>query len=487
MLPLTDIQIGDLSRYIAEKRIANLSDPGTRKTAPTNVYMWYLWNELKVKSLFIMPSGLFEQNRDSFFTFTPFKPEDIVVIEGSPAKRKELMKKDGKVFIAGFNFFNPLRTKQGLQPSDFLFLLNEHPGLKCNVVDEIHMGYANADNQRTNYWLGAVERYFQFVVMMTGTAVDGKLGTAYPIIRAIEPRYYADYKDFLRWHAQYDYFGSIVGWFNHGKIKEIFSRHAIRHSFEEVHGAESVVVYRQVTQMFHEHYLLYKELHNKSMIELEDKYLEITSGGQEALRARQILQCPESLGYAPEKIQNLKLQKDELLRVHIANSIQANKPMVIFSPFIAEHKRIANILREYLKPEEWGVINGEESMKRRNEVDANFKAGKIRIVVASPATCAVGYNWNHVDMMVFTTLDYKDSSFVQGYRRAIRGARKHPLLVYLLEYANSIDQRIYEIVENKMRLAKDIQDDKNVMNFTQNQKNSEPIKDPKGRLTMESF
>lgn len=486
MLPLRDYQIKDLAYYIQNPKCANLSDPGTGKTAPTDIYAWYLWNEFKIRTLFVMPTGLFEQNKKSFIDFTPFKEEDICIVEGGPDRRKKLMESNAKVFIVGFNFFNPLRSKEGLKPSDFMTLYNLHPDVKCCFVDEFHLGYGNMESQRTQYWMGAVERFMTHCVMLTGTAIDGKLGSAYPIIRAIEPRYYANYQDFLKWHAKYDYFGSIVGWINHGKIKEILARHTIRHSFEEIYGKENLVVIRQTTQMYQEHYKLYKEVHDKSMIELENSFLEISSGGVEAVRARQILQCPEELGYAPEKLKNLTLQKDELLRIHIANALEANKPMVIFSPFIAEHKRICDMLREFLKPEEWGVINGTESTTRRNFTDENFKNGTIRILVASPATCSVGYNWGHVDIMVFTTLDYKDSSFMQGYRRAIRGKREHPLLVYLLEYANTIDQRIYEVVEEKMKLAKDIQEDKSHFEIT-NKRNSEPVKNSKGRLTMDSF
>jgi SNF2 family DNA or RNA helicase len=100
-----------------------------------------------------------------------------------------------------------------------------------------------------------------------------------------------------------------------------------------------------------------------------------------------------------------------------------------------------------------GKINGDVSTKRRFEIDDDFKAGYLDIVIGSPATMAVGYNWGHVDTVVFMSLDYMDSSFIQGYRRAIRGKRTTPCLIYVLEYENSVDQKIFAIVQKKSALA----------------------------------
>jgi len=45
---------------------------------------------------------------------------------------------------------------------------------------------------------------------------------------------------------------------------------------------------------------------------------------------------------------------------------------------------------------------------------------------------------------------------VQGYRRAVRGKRETPLLIYLMDYENSMDQRMFEIIDTKSKLANDV-------------------------------
>lgn len=70
---------------------------------------------------------------------------------------------------------------------------------------------------------------------MTGTLIDGRLSSAYPAIRVIEPRYYASYKNFLYQHAITDDFGTVIEWTNHAKIKRILAREAVAMTFEEAY------------------------------------------------------------------------------------------------------------------------------------------------------------------------------------------------------------------------------------------------------------
>lgn len=74
----------------------------------------------------------------------------------------------------------------------------------------------------------------------------------------------------------------------------------------------------------------------------------------------------------------------------------------------------------------------------------------------SAARASVGFNWGHLDTIVFLSLDFIDSSYLQGYGRAMRGVRKSPLLVYVMEYEKSMDQRVMQIVEIKSAMAVEI-------------------------------
>jgi len=135
--------------------------------------------------------------------------------------------------------------------------------------------------------------------------------------------------------------------------------------------------------------------------------------------------------------------------------VETKSPLVIFAALRPQQERLLEICEKKFKLKT-GMINGGVSSKRRFEIDQDFRDGKLDVVVASPATAGVGFNWGRVDKMIFMSVDPIDSSFVQGYRRAVRGKRETPLLIYLMEYENSMDQRMFEIIDTKSKLANDV-------------------------------
>lgn len=463
--PLRPKQIEHLAHYMKNPRTANLSDPATGKTASLNMWMYYLWAEKKTRSVFAMPGSLFTQNKASFFKFTHFKPEDIAIVIGTPEKRKKIMESDAKVFIVSFDFFKPYNDnkKRTSRPADFEYLKQVHPDVDCCVVDEFHMGYANFESMRTKWWINYVHKMFS-VVMATGTEIDGKLSTVYPIIHIIEPRYYYNYRAFLNEHAIMDEYKRPMGWVKAHKVKAILEKHCVRATFEEVHGEEKVEVIVDVCDMSPPHRQFYKDFEETNSIELEKEFLDTQSGGEVILRARQILHHPETF----EK--KFELGKDEKIKVHIAAAIAANKRLVIFSPFIPEQERLVKVAQKM--GARAGLINGTVAVgAKRDKVSNQFINHELDVLVASPATVGVGFDWNFIDIMVFTTLDYKDSSFVQGYRRGVRGEREKPLIVYVLKYKSTmVEARTFKIIEEKMQLAAEINPKKRVFNFTQPEK-----------------
>jgi hypothetical protein len=50
---------------------------------------------------------------------------------------------------------------------------------------------------------------------------------------------------------------------------------------------------------------------------------------------------------------------------------------------------------------------------------------------------------------VFASIDYTDDSFVQAFRRGIRGVRDTALLIIILKYEGTVEGRIMEIVDRK--------------------------------------
>lgn len=440
-MELRDYQVADLAFYMQKDRCGNFSDPGTGKTAPTCVYMGWMWSEKKVRSIWCMPKSLRKKNLLELIEWNNWDLDagDAVIVGGSPARRSKLMKLDAKVFIMGFDCF----------AHNWPELVENHPDIDLLVGDEWHMGFKSDGSQRTGSLYRFMERT-RYLVAMTGTIIDGRLDTAYPLIQLCQPgSYMSGHAGFLMAHAIENSYGQIVAWRNPERVGNIFRNIAIRHTFEEAYGPEAKVIQHELCEMDPKQREFYTEFEETALLELEDSWLDGTLPGVNLIRCRQLMEHPQEFGEPLDKI--VRTGKEERLLIHLEDHKRSGKPLIIFSALTAQHDRLEAMCKKM--GFRVGKINGTVSGARRSKIDEDFQAGEIDIVVASAATAGVGFNWGHVDHVIFISLDYMDSNFVQAYRRAIRGKRATPLLITVMEYENSVDQKIFEIVDKKSALA----------------------------------
>lgn len=438
---LSDSQVADLAFYMSHPRGGNLSDPGTRKTGSVCVYAYWLWTEKKVRSAWAMPLGLLEKNVVELLEFTDFKREDIMIVAGTAAQRAKQMASDAKIFLMGFDCFS----------TNWEQLLTAHPDINALLVDEIHMGYGGDGSGRTQNLYKAMER-IEYFLPMTGTLINGRLSSAYPVIHITDPSLYPSYETFLSIHSVVDAYGKIVAWTRPKPIAAFLRKYMIRHTFEEIYGAEAKVVINEQCQMDPEQRKAYDEFEETALLELEESWLEGSLPGVHLIRCRQIMEHPQTFGAPLDKIK--MTGKEKRLLVHLENAKQSGKPLLIFSALVPQQLRLVEICEKM--GFRVGLINGTVSAKKRGQIDQAFRDGELDIVIASPATAAVGFNWGHLDTIIFMSIDFMDSSFVQGYRRAMRGVRQSHLLIYVLEYENSVDQKIFKIVETKSAMANEV-------------------------------
>lgn len=447
---LRDDQIEDLALLMQNERWGLLNDPGTGKTPTVCVYMHWLWTELGKKTVWTMPKSLIGKNIEELLEWTDFTKNEVIHYEGGvpPA--------EAKVFLMTF-------TRFGLSWRE---LLKAHPEIDAHVSDEIHLGFKGHGSTRTNEFYKAMKRIKRFVPM-TGTLIAGRLSTCYPTIHVIEPRYYTSIENFNRIHQITDPFtGKVEGWQNHERLNIIFAAHSSRRTFTSVFGVNDPVIQTERVPMGKLQREAYDKFEKDAYLELEDRILDGSLPGVATIRCRQIMQHPElvmlPVGVDEEtgkKIlepfrllaQDEVTGKDDRLIIHLVDHLNSGKPLAIFAVFQAEQERIVDIVKKVgLRV---GLINGNVTGNARSEIDCNFREGKLDVVVCSPQTAGVGFNWQDIgdqelDHMIFTSVDYTDDRFTQAYKRAIRRKRKTALRVTVLEYEKSLDQRLFQIVNN---------------------------------------
>lgn len=427
-------QIEDLSKFMAFPKHAALSDPGTGKTPPICVLQQYYWEDCKERTIWAQPGSLLRKNYQELLDFTDFTPDDICIYAGTPAQREALLKKDYKVFLTTATMFG----------KEWKEIKRAHRDTKAVIVDEMHMCFKGNESMRTKQLYQALETMNHFVPM-SGTLIDGRLDSAYSTIKGIEPRYYYDYQSFLKIHAELDEYDRVIFWKNHERLGQILARHSVRRTFAEVHGVEKPVFQTELCEMKPKQWGPYNDMEDRAMVELEDRFLEAQNPAVASIRCRQIMQCPQVHGIlGPTELTG----KEEALLLHIEDHVNTRKPFVIYGVFLAELQRIAELCR--LAGLRVGEINSTVLDAQKAKIDQEFQAGLLDVVVASPGTASVGFNWQHIEHIIYSSIDYRDTNFDQSYKRGIRRKREKPLRVTLLRYADcAVESRVFAIVQQK--------------------------------------
>ena len=430
---LWDSQIQDLAFFMNNPKAANFSDPGTGKTPVTCVWFEWLWKHKGYKGIFAGPKSLLAKNKNEFYNFTDFAEEELQIVDGTPSQRlSQIMNPKAKVLLMGYTRL----------AEDWKTVKKFHPQLGSLAVDEMHLGFKTNEAQRTMELYRAM-RHIPYFMAMTGSPIDGGLHTVYPLLKIIAPQYYPSYQTFVRQHGIVDpTYGGVVAWRGHDKIKTILGRHSIRRTFEDVHGDEFPFITAEPCKQFASQQKAYDEMHETGMTELDDDFLVATQGGVNALRCRQLLAHPETFGITGPN------GRDAALKDHLLNHKRNGKPLIIYSAFIPEQERVAQMCRDLGLTVQ--VLNSNHD---NPNIDAEFRAGKYQVVVASPRKASVGFNWPHVDHVIFLSLDYSDTNFTQAFKRAIRGKRGTKLLVTILFYPDTVERKVCCIIDDKSRTA----------------------------------
>ena len=206
---------------------------------------------------------------------------------------------------------------------------------------------------RTQGFYEAFKKRMEWFIGMTGTLVSGRLDSAYPAIRIIEPRYYGSYKSFYWYHAIEDPFtGKLKSWRNHEKLSAIFKKHAIRRTFEMVYGKEAKVIIPEWVEMSEKQREIYDKFKDEAFLELEKFFLEGTEPGVAFIRARQIMEHPNvfpdlSAGEGTVDImKGAKPGKEERLEIHLTDHQRTGKPLIVYAALKPQQYRILDLVQE---------------------------------------------------------------------------------------------------------------------------------------------
>ena len=100
-------------------------------------------------------------------------------------------------------------------------------------------------------------------------------------------------------------------------------------------------------------------------------------------------------------------------------------------------------------------VRGSQSIDQKEQLLDAFSSGDAKVLIAKPAMCGHGLNWQHCARMAFVGRSYSYETYYQAVRRCWRYGQKHPVAVHLIlaegerEIGRVIDRKAREHIEMK--------------------------------------
>lgn len=442
-LSLRDYQNKHLGFLLNNKRAMDLSDAGTGKS-PTAA-LWVYQHTLDGRVLWVMPKALLVKNYQELLLWSNLEPHQVMLVDGTKQQReKQFSNRDVKVFLIGFTAFS----------NNWLELRQRYPDLVHLCGDEWHLGFSThgeQDYRNPGKYFGPKRTHdlYQFMrkggdlLPMTGTFLNGRLNSAYPALSLIDPLVYPSYSNFMQWHALLDEWGKPFMWKNHERLQQIIDQHSVRITYAEAYGEEKREVVVEPCTMSNKQYRAYKDIEYKNITELgEDNFLEAVNEGVAIHRCFEIMQHPEKYGLPINDLDG----KEAHIETYLQTAKETGEALVIFEKVVSAHPKLVALCEKYGLTA--AALNGDVSIDK-GKVDYEFRNGKIKVLICSPIVAGVGFNWPHVDKVIFNSLDWQDTTFIQNYRRFLRGERETPVLIIVLFYQGGLDIKIARKIKSK--------------------------------------
>lgn len=439
---MRDYQSKHLGYFLSRERSMDLSEAGTGKTPAACLWIYERSQDAQV--VWTMPKSLLVKNWQELLLWSNLEPHEVMLIDGTKAQReKQFANKETKVFLMGFDSFS----------NNWPTMVDKFPKLYHLCGDEWHLGFSThgePDYRNPTRIIGTRRTHLMYQFMqrggnylgMTGTLLDGRLNSAYPALKLLDPMVYPSYNNFMLWHAMLDEWGNPFMWKNHDRLRGILGKHSQRVTFEQAYGKEKKVIVGELCSMSVSQKKAFQEIKDRGITELESEVLEAESEATALQRCLAIMQTPERFG--------LKHNDSDGKDAHILQHLETHKfngePLIIFDKVVGAHQRYKELCEKVgLRA---GIINGQVT-QNRGQLDYEFREGKIDVMICSPLVAGVGFNWGHVNHMIFSLFDWQDTGFVQNYRRAMRGVRKTKLRITVLAYRGGMELKMARKLLNK--------------------------------------
>jgi SNF2 family DNA or RNA helicase len=251
--------------------------------------------------------------------------------------------------------------------------------------------------------------------------------------------------------TQYCIFGGfggheIVGYKNLDSLKDEISGCMIRRTLDQVRDSmPSKTVEVELVEMSDEHHKFYEAVVNGVKEEADKIKLNANNLLALTTRLRQATACPGIL--TTQDVESCKLER----AVELAEELlDQGEKVVIMSTFKEPVYRLAKMLEQYKPLLGTGDLPDQvvqnNVAKFQNEIDS-------KLLICTHSKCGTGLTMNAASYMICIDTPWTDAQFSQSTDRIWRVTNTRPAYITVLACAGTIDERVWEIVNNKKDLS----------------------------------
>jgi SNF2 family DNA or RNA helicase len=221
---------------------------------------------------------------------------------------------------------------------------------------------------------------------------------------------------------------------------------AVRYTRDECFDLPDTVVQTRSVELTTEQKKHYQQMLRHFVTEMSAE--GTITAVNEAVKIQKLVQICCGVAYGDDG-QNIEI--DATPRVNLVKEVieEAGEKVIVFVPLTGT---LHMLEKELSKHWSVGVVNGEVSSSKRNDIFHNFQNSKHpHVLIAHPATMAHGLTLTTASTIIWYGPINSNETYTQANGRIERIGKKHVSNVIHIE-ATDLEHRMYERLKNKQKL-----------------------------------
>lgn len=415
------------------KRVFNLSEMGTGKTASTLWAADHLMQEGKVKKVLILATLSTLDRVWLHDIFDVLMHRSAVIVHGDRHVREAALKADVDFYITNHDAVKIPWLVEHLRKRSDIGLI---------IIDEASM-FRNGTTKKYRQ-LQRLIRDDQRLWLLTGTPCPNAPTDAWALAKLVSParvpQYFGSFKrqtmtqlTQFKWAPRPDAYN----------IAYEAMQPAVRFKKIDCIDLPPVITEDRQCELTKDQLRAFNEMRTLMIAEAKDHQITAVNAADKINKLRQIL-CGAVKD--PKTDEYLSIPHAPRTAVLLEAIEQASAKVIVIVPFKGIIKELH---KEVSKHYSVAVLNGDVSPKTRDKIIRSFKeSADPHVLLCHPKVMAHGLNLTEADTMVFYAPIYSNDEYQQVVERFNRAGQTRKMTVIRIA-AHNVEWAIYKMVDNK--------------------------------------